>query len=410
MLAVILGAGEGTRMRPLTFNRPKVMLPVLGRPMIERIVSACVEAGILRVIIVTGYKGEAIRSHFDKVELGARIEYATQRQQRGTADALNQVRDLVDERFLALNGDSVVSPSTLKLLANAACDHTVLIAAKRVKEPSNYGVLEVIDNAVVRITEKPDHAVSDLANLGIYTFEPTIFEWISKTQKSARGEYEITDTIQLLIDDGRQVGFTKVEAQWIDVGRPWDLLSANELLLQTVQSANEGTIEPLATITGPVRIGRGSVIKNGAYITGPVIIGEECEIGPNCLLRPGVCIGDGVKIGNAVEVKNSIIMDGSKIGHLSYVGDSVIGTRCNFGAGTIVANLRFDEKPVKLGGVETGRRKLGVIMGDDVRTGINSAINVGTSIGPGSTLGVGAVATGVYPPGSRIESRFEARR
>ena len=135
MLAVVLGAGEGTRMRPLTYNRPKVMLPVLGTPILERIVSSCVEAGILHVIIVTGYLEEAIRSHFDKVDLGAQIEYVRQEQQCGTADAINQVRDLVDERFLALNGDSLVSSLTLKLLAQTAPDRVVHIAAKRVKEP-----------------------------------------------------------------------------------------------------------------------------------------------------------------------------------------------------------------------------------------------------------------------------------
>ena len=405
MLAVILSAGEGTRMRPLTYNRPKVMLPVLGTPILERIVTSCVKAGILRIIIVTGYREEVIRSHFDKAEVGAQIEYVRQERQCGTADAINQVRALVDERFLALNGDSLVSSRTLKLLAEKAADGGTCIAAKRVNEPGNYGILEVIDDAVVRITEKPNAPLSDLANLGIYAFEPEIFECIAETRKSARGEYEITDAIQLLIDHGYRVGYMKVEEQWIDIGRPWDLLSANELLLQTLESANAGVVEPLATLKGAVQIGRGSVVKNGAYVTGPVIIGEGCEIGPNCLLRAGTCLGNRVKIGNAVEVKNSIIMDETKIGHLSYVGDSIIGERCNFGAGTTVANLRFDEQDIKIGGADTRRRKLGVIMGDNVHTGINSMINVGTSIGPGSTLGLGAVAAGVYPPASRIESK-----
>ena len=171
----------------------------------------------MRVIIVTGYHEEAIRSHFDKAELGAQIEYVRQEKQCGTANAINQVRDLVDERFLALNGDSLVSPRTLKLLVQTAPDRLVLIAAKRVKEPSNYGILEVTDDAVVRIAEKPNEPVSDLANLGIYAFEPDIFECIAETRKSARGEYEITDTIQLLIDQGYRVGYVKVEEQWIDI-------------------------------------------------------------------------------------------------------------------------------------------------------------------------------------------------
>jgi len=410
MLAVILGAGEGTRMRPLTYNRPKVMLPVLGTPILEHIVNSCVKARIERVIIVTGYQEEVIHAHFDEAQLGAQIEYVTQEQQRGTADAIGQVKDLVDERFLVLNGDSLISPLTLKLLAETPRDRAVVVAAKRVKEPTNYGIIQADGDAVLEIAEKPGKPVSDLANLGIYAFEPEIFEAIAQIPKSARGEYEITDAIQLLIDHEHNVRYLDVREEWIDIGRPWDLLYANELLIQTLEPANEGEVEPFATLTGAVQIGRGSIVRNGAYVMGPAIIGERCEIGPNCCIRPGTSIGNGVKIGNAVEVKNSIIMDDSRIGHLSYVGDSIIGQRCNFGAGTLVANLRFDEKSINVGGVHTGRRKLGVIMGDDVHTGINSMINVGTSIGPGSRVGVGALAAGVYPPGSRIERKAATQR
>jgi UDP-N-acetylglucosamine diphosphorylase / glucose-1-phosphate thymidylyltransferase / UDP-N-acetylgalactosamine diphosphorylase / glucosamine-1-phosphate N-acetyltransferase / galactosamine-1-phosphate N-acetyltransferase len=405
MLAIILGAGEGTRMRPLTYTRPKVMLPVLGIPIIEHIVNSCVEARIKHVIIVTGYQEEVIRSHFHEAQHGAQIEFVTQEKQRGTADAVSQVRDLVDERFLALNGDSLVSPLTLKSLAEAQKDSAVVIAAKRVKDPTNYGIIDVVGDAVVKITEKPGKPVSDLANLGIYAFNPMIFDAIAQIPKSARDEYEITDAIQLVIDQGDKVRYLDVREQWIDIGRPWDLLYANELLFQTLECKNEGIVEPFATIEGAVKIGRGSIVRNGAYIMGPARIGERCEIGPNCCIRPSTCIGNGVKIGNAVEVKNCVIMDDSRIGHLSYVGDSVIGQRCNFGAGTLVANLRFDAKPITVAGVRTGRRKLGVIMGDDVHTGINSMINVGTSIGPGSIVGVGALAAGVYPPGSQIEGK-----
>jgi UDP-N-acetylglucosamine diphosphorylase/glucosamine-1-phosphate N-acetyltransferase len=403
MQAVILAAGEGTRMRPLTYNRPKAMLPVLGTPILRHIVNSCVEAHIERVIIVTGYQEEAIRGHFEKADLQIQIEYVKQENRRGTADAVGQAKDLLDERFLAINGDSLISPLTLKLLAEAPHE-VVVVAAKRVDDPAGYGAVEARGDVVLRIVEKPATPGSNLANLGIYAFDPIIFDAIAQTRKSARGEYEITDSIQVLIERGHAVRYRNVKEQWIDVGRPWDLLNANELLQQTLRSANEGVVEPLATVEGAVQIGRGSIIKNGAYVSGPVIIGERCEIGPNCYIRPVTCIGNRVKVGNAVEVKNSIIMDDTKIGHLSYVGDSVIGERCNFGAGTVVANLRFDERPIRVAGVHTARRKLGVIMGDDVHTGINSAINVGTLIGPGSTVAVGALAAGVYPPGSRIET------
>jgi bifunctional UDP-N-acetylglucosamine pyrophosphorylase/glucosamine-1-phosphate N-acetyltransferase len=402
MQAVILAAGEGTRMRPLTYNRPKVMLPVLGTPILQHIVNSCVQAHVERVIIVTGYQEEAIRSHFEKAQLGIQIEYVTQKNRCGTADAVGQAKELLDERFLAINGDSLISPRLLKLLAEAPQDRVVVVAAKRVDNPANYGAVVTKGDVVLRIVEKPNRRVSNLANIGVYAFDPIIFDAIAQIGESTRGEYEITDAIQLLIERGHSVQCRNVEEQWIDVGRPWDLLNANELLQQTFCSANEGVIEPLATVEGAVQIGQGSRVKNGAYVTGPVIIGECCEIGPNCYIRPVTCIGNRVKIGNGVEVKNSVIMDDTKVGHLSYIGDSIIGQRCNFGAGTVVANLRFDERPIQVGGVSTARRKLGVIMGDDVHTGINSAINVGTSIGPRSTVAVGALAAGVYPPGSRI--------
>ncbi|MGZ4918927.1 MAG: bifunctional sugar-1-phosphate nucleotidylyltransferase/acetyltransferase, partial [Halobacteriota archaeon] len=294
--------------------------------------------------------------------------------------------------------------STLKHLIKRARAQSTVIAATKVSDPSNYGILEVSGKTVSRIIEKPKNPHSDLANIGIYVFDPMIFEAIDKTTRSARGEYEITDAIQLLIEWKDEVGYLRIDEPWIDVGRPWDLLRANELLLPSVDEVkNEGLVEPFATVDGAVKVGRGSIIRNGAYVTGPAIIGVQCDIGPNCYIRPGTCLGDRVKIGNAVEVKNSIIMDDCKIGHLSYVGDSIIGERCNFGAGTLVANLRFDERPIKVGGASTGRRKLGVIMGDDVHTGINSMINVGSSIGPRSILDIGAVANGVYPLGSRIK-------
>jgi bifunctional UDP-N-acetylglucosamine pyrophosphorylase/glucosamine-1-phosphate N-acetyltransferase len=144
------------------------------------------------------------------------------------------------------------------------------------------------------------------------------------------------------------------------------------------------------------------VVRSGAYIVGPVIIGESCEIGPNCYIRPFTAIGDDCHIGAAVEVKNSIIMKGSKLPHHNYLGDSVIGEQCNLGAGTKIANLRLDKKNIQVAGIDTGRRKLGAIIGDRVETGINASINVGCIIGNNTFIGPGAVASGVVVSGSKI--------
>ena len=173
----------------------------------------------------------------------------------------------------------------------------------------------------------------------------------------------------------------------MEIGRPWDILAANEALLPEIEPQIQGKVEPGATLQGRVSIGPDTIVRSGAYIIGPVLIGAGCDIGPNCYIRPGTCLGDGVRIGNAVEVKNSAIMDDTKIGHLSYVGDSVIGSNCNFGAGTICSNLRHDKASIKsyIKGekVDSGRKKLGVIMGDGVKTGINTSIYPGTVIESG---------------------------
>jgi bifunctional UDP-N-acetylglucosamine pyrophosphorylase/glucosamine-1-phosphate N-acetyltransferase len=180
------------------------------------------------------------------------------------------------------------------------------------------------------------------------------------------------------------------------------LLSANESLLKGLEPQNQGVVEENVVLKGTVRIGRGTVIHPNSYIIGPVVIGEDCEVGPNCYIRPSTAIGDDCHIGNSVEVKNSIIMSGTKLPHHNYIGDSIIGEDCNLGAGTKIANLRLDKGDIAVGGLKTGRRKLGAIIGDGVQTGINASINAGSLIGSNTFIGPGAVASGVILSGSRI--------
>ena len=169
-----------------------------------------------------------------------------------------------------------------------------------------------------------------------------------------------------------------------------------------VTPQNLGEVEENVVIKGAVSIGEDTVIRSGSYIVGPVIIGRNCNIGPSCYIRPCTAIADGCHIGAAVEVKNSIIMNGSKIPHHNYVGDSVIGEGCNLGAGTKIANLRLDGKNITAAGIDTGRRKLGVVIGNNVKTGINSVMDCGTIIGENVLIGPGAKVHGTVRPGSRI--------
>ncbi len=398
MKAIILAAGEGNRMHPLTYTRPKVMLPIANKPIVEHLLIEAKEAGIEEFVFIVGYHDEQIRKYFGSGKnWGVSIDYSTQRKQQGTADAVRMVEGMVDGNFMVMNGDIITAREDIKSLA---AGNDITMSLFEVEDTEGLGLVEVGKDRVIRIHEKVGSPPSNLANAGLYLFTPDIFSAIAKTPVSRRGEYEITDSIQLLIDSGQNVLYQNV-GYWLDTSYPWDLLSANELLLARIEPENLGVVEENVTIKGTVSIGKGTVVKSGSYIEGPVKIGQNCDIGPNCYIRPSTSIGDGCHIGAAVEIKNSIIMNGAKTPHHNYVGDSIIGERCNLGAGTKVANLRLDKKEVVVDGRATGRRKLGVIMGDDVETGINSCINIGTIIGNNAMIGPGALAHGIVAPNSK---------
>jgi UDP-N-acetylglucosamine diphosphorylase/glucosamine-1-phosphate N-acetyltransferase len=395
MQAIVLAAGEGSRMRPLTSSRPKVMLPAGGRPFLEHMVKIASNAGITEFIFVVGYRLQSITERFkDGSDLGTKIEYAVQKEQLGTGHALMVAEEMAKDRFLVLNGDVLTDASSLKRVVET---DGLAVAAKKVSDPSRYGVFEVERGELKSVKEKSRSPPSDLANAGIYLLNEKIFDVLRDVPVSERGEYELTDGLNALVSRGEEIRVAEIE-EWIEIGRPWDLLNANEKLLSSEQYSVLGDVEPNATLSGRVSVGVGTRIRSGSYIEGPVVIGENCDIGPNCFIRPYTCIGDNVRVGNAVEIKNSTIMENTNVAHLSYVGDSVIGSNCNFGAGTIVANLRHDRGDIRSyirgEGVKTERHKLGVIMGDDVKTGINTSIYPGTVIGSGYRSEPGEVLRG----------------
>lgn len=400
MKGVLLTAGEGTRMRPLTLTRPKTMLQVGGKPILQYNLEALRDAGITDIVMVVGYKKEAIVDYFeDGSKFGVNITYVTQEKRLGTAHAISSIRNVVDNELIVLNGDIIVDPELIvdlirKYESSEASSILVLI---EVEDPSSFGVVEIEKDRIKDIIEKPapGEATSNLVNAGIYLFDNTIFNAIDRTPKSERGEYEITDSLKIQIAENEIVLGIKSDNKWIDVGRPWELLDVNEMFISEMEEKIEGEIEDGVTIHGPIILGKNSIIRSGTYIFGPVFIGEGCDIGPNSYLRKFTYLGNNVNVGNAVEIKNSIIMDGTNVNHLSYVGDSVIGTNCNIAAGTNIANLRFDNKNVKMKVkgeiIDCGVRKLGAIFGDNVKTGINSSFNPGVKVGINSAVGSGTI-------------------
>ena len=399
--AVILAAGEGKRMHPLTETRPKAMLTIANKPILEHLITEGLKAGIKEYLIVIGYHDEIIQQYFGNgSKWKADMQYVTQMQQLGTAHAVEAVRSFVHQRFLLMNGDILVKSNDMAaMLSNNGLAMGIFEYANT--EYLGTVVLSHKNKDVVAIHEKSDNPRSNLVNAGIYQLTDKIFDAISRTQKSRRGEYELTDSLQLLINDGCKITGERL-SYWQNLSYPWDILGANESLLSEIQPLNLGKIEQNVVIQGQVQIGADTIIRANSYIVGPASIGENCQIGPNCFIRPTTSISNNCHIGSFVEVKNSIIMAGTSIPHHNYVGDSIIGEGCNLGAGTKIANLRFDKEEIMIGKINSRRHKLGAIIGDGVQTGINVSIDSGSLIGSGTWIGPGALASGVILSNSRI--------
>ena len=407
MKAVVLAAGEGTRLKPITLTRPKHLIRVGGKLLLEHCLNALKAVGIEETLIVIHYMGDAIRTYFgDGKNFGLRISYVEQKEVLGTGNAVSIAEPYVKEDFVLVYGDLLFSVDALKKVVaiHEREKPAATMAVVPVEKPENYGIVELENSRVKNIIEKPsrDKAPTNLANAGIYVFSTEIFEKIKQTKASVRGEWEITDAISLLLKEKTVLGVEISKDEWLDIGRPWDLLEANRWILQRTKHKVLGTVENGAHLIGPVSVAETARIRSGAYIEGPAFIDEESDIGPNCYIRPCTSIGKKVRIGNACEIKNSIIMDNTHIGHLSYVGDSIIGENCNLGAGTITANYRLDAKTIKMKikdkVVDSERTKLGAVLGDNVKAGINTLFMPGVKVGCNSWIGPNVVVYRDLPP------------
>jgi bifunctional UDP-N-acetylglucosamine pyrophosphorylase/glucosamine-1-phosphate N-acetyltransferase len=407
MKALVLAAGQGVRMGPLTENRPKPMLPVAGKPFLEHTLISLKDSGIKEIAVLTGYQGINIKNHFgDGSRLGINIEYLVQPQRLGTAHAVSMAAERIDEPFLCLNGDVIVSKDLISGLVDMFKENQKnIMTLIKVEDASRFGLVSVKGSTVIRIVEKSGEKKPGLINGGIYCFKPEIFSAIERTPISPRGEYEITNSLELVMSDEEVLAYVP-EDRWVDIGSPWDLLNAHEIYMERMETDIRGEVEENVQIKGDLILCKGATIKSGTYLEGKVYIDEDAVIGPNAYIRGSTYIGKGSKVGAASEIKNSIIMERTHIPHHNYVGDSIIGSGCNLGSGTKVANLRLDDSavPVTLKGkrISSGRRKLGIIMGDDVKTGINSTLDCGCMIYSGTRIGPGAHASGTIGKGSRI--------
>jgi glucose-1-phosphate thymidylyltransferase len=386
MQAVILAAGEGQRLRPFTANKPKVMIKVANKPILEYVVEALRDAGILDIVMVVGYRRSRIMDYFGNgSKWSVKIEYAIQQQQLGTAHALKQAEELIsDDEFLVLAGDNIVDSETIKKV-----NKPWTLAYKEAEEPSKYGVVVVSNGKVEKIIEKPEKPISNLVNTGIYCFTSEIFERIGD-------QTDLISVINSMIEDGYE--FRCVEANtWVDIVYPWDIVKVNDFAIKFSGKIMAGKIED-ANIIGDVSIGRNTIIRGNVYIKGPVVIGENCEIGPNAVIMPSTSIGNNVKIGAFSYIENSVIGDNVIIAPNCYIKDSVIDRGCiikpNFTALSDLAEVKVGDEYHKV--------KTGVFIGEGCNIGAGVIAEAGTIIGNNVTISSLKIVRGVIPDNSMI--------
>jgi len=335
-----------------------------------------------------------VREEVGEEHDGLTVKYVEQTERNGTGDAVELAEENDGESFVVVNGDVFFSSEVMERLVSQEGNS---VSVKRVEDPSEYGVVEVSDRRATRIVEKPDEPPPELASAGVYVFDNRVFDYLRETTVSQRGERELTDAVADMLEDGVRFGVVEHDAFWLDVGYPWNLLEANGHVLGSIERRLDGTVEEGATVKGNVVVEEGAHLLSGAYVEGPALVRRGAEVGPNAYVRGSSVVGEGVHVGHSVEVKNSVLMRGVSVRHLSYVGDSVLGEDVNFGAGTVVANLRHDNEnvraQVKGKVIDTERRKFGVIVGDGAKTGVNTSLNAGVRLGVGATTEPGEAVT-----------------
>jgi glucose-1-phosphate thymidylyltransferase len=326
MKGLILSGGKGTRLYPLTYTGAKQLVPVANKPVLFYAIENLVEAGITDLGIVVGdTKDQIMAAVGDGSKFGAQVTYIEQPAPLGIAHGVKIAQDFIrEDRFVLFLGDNFLRDGIAPLVRNfeneaPACQ----IHLYKVPNPQDFGVAELKDGRVVRLVEKPQTPQSDLAVIGIYMFDHHVFEAVNNIQPSARGELEITDTIQYLIDQGLKVSPQIIAGAWIDTGKPGDILEANRLVLEELQPRMEGQVDKDSQVNGKVTIERGARVKN-SVIRGPAIIGEESEI-INSYIGPFTSVYHHVLIEDS-ELEHCIVLEHSRIIDVeSRIEDSLIG-------------------------------------------------------------------------------------
>jgi UDP-N-acetylglucosamine diphosphorylase/glucosamine-1-phosphate N-acetyltransferase len=382
MQAVILAAGEGTRLRPLTHGKPKAMIPVANRPVIQHVMDALLANGIRDIVVVVGYRREYVQRFLNSLDTPVTV--VVQEKQLGTAHALRAAAPEISGDFLVLPGDNYIDAASIARIKGEPCAMLV----KEHPSPSNFGVVVVKKGLVAEILEKPEEAPAQTVSTGILS--------LPRESLKSLGKNEIPDAVNALIGRGMRMKAV-MAGEWMDAIYPWDLLRMNQSLLAHVTPRKAGRMAGNVSFSGPVSMGKGTTIGPNTTITGPVVIGEDCEIGPNTCILPGTSLGSRVGIGPFTVIGSSLVMDDTAIGSHSQVLQAVIGEGCRIAdhASTVTTSSLFSIE----GKVQ--KAEFGAILGDRVSTAPFTVFRT-CIVGNGVTVREGRTLTQMVPDNTLV--------
>jgi len=381
---VILAAGKGVRLSPLTDEIPKPMLPLGDITILGNIIRIFKSSGIDRISIIVGHKSEIIQEYIKNSNFGVDITFIEQKERLGTGHALMIASQYVNSDFLCVYGDILFKEDFIVSMISKfkSSDSISIMALIESATPEFFGSVLVKNDEVVGIFEKSDNPPSNLINTGIYCFKKEAFSYINKTKISTRGEYELTDSLKMMMDDGKKVRWMSLGGKWLDIGRPWDLIDANMFFLETVKHylSKDSKVSNDSKIGSKVHIDSGTSIDSSEIIS-PCLISRNVEIGKNSKISSSVIRKD-VKIGANCIIENSVIMDGVKIGDNSVVSFSIIGDNSDIGKNVIFKSKSDESIKFEMKGklVDSNRANLGAIVGKNAIIKDNAVIKPGQKI------------------------------
>ncbi len=366
MQAVILAAGKGTRIYPFSLEKPKPLIPVANKPVLEHNLDQMIGL-ITEAIIVVGYKKDMIIDHFGHYYKGIKLTYLIQEEQKGTGHALMIAEKYVKEKCIVMNGDDLFSRKDIINLAHH--DNCLLVQYK--EDPSAFGAVVIENNSVKEIVEKSPILISHYVNTGLYCFNPDVFTILHSITPSIRGEYELTDAVKKLADQ-KKMAAEIVQGFWIPVGYPWHILDATEILLEHSQTISiKGRLGQNVRLSGTADIGENSSLQDNCVVSGNIIIGKNTQLGHNVKVSGFTAIGDHCIIADNVRLHNMVIGSGTVIGENCSLADSVLGEEVTIDANVTITNTKSIPADhltieVSINGktFDSGKEKLGAFVSD----------------------------------------------